>query len=335
MSDSRPSRRTFLSAGLVTAVAATSGCLDAFGDEGVLGGGDDGAPTLALELSREEGSLRDQHVVDLSETRIEWDEAAFEAALAGETYTTQHRKPFFDSPEDPVYTRHEGTYYRLGSVVVDEATATRPVLRLSEVGEAGAPDVPDAVAAAALPDADEHAVQVAHMAARARGNQGGVPWGLVQRGGYVYRGQEAVEASRLLASDGPEHVTYRETVYAVSVVRERFHEPVYRATVEPVAETPERMEAILRATFVDARLSREELSRDERDVLTRARTGGYSESHPYSAAYRSVLRALHERAFVDGDVESDALPDDAGRGVVRYDGAYHDYWLRLEGDGRP
>lgn len=38
--------------------------------------------------------------------------------------------------------------------------------------------------------------------------------GLVQRGGYVYRRAEAIEASRLLATDGPEYVSYRDTRYA-------------------------------------------------------------------------------------------------------------------------
>ncbi|MFC6987957.1 hypothetical protein ACFQJD_03105 [Haloplanus sp. GCM10025708] len=326
MSDSPPSRRRFLSAVVASTVAtALSGCLGAFDG----GDADDSTRVLALTLSRDGRSLREQFVDDLSETRLTHDERAFEAARDGRPYTTRYRTPFDSTPEDPTYTERNGTYYRLDSVVVDEATATRPVLRLSDVGDPNDSATPDGVAASRLPAVDRKAVEVAYFAARARGNEGGVPWGLVRRGGYVYGSGEAVDASRLLADDGPTHVTYRETVYAVEIDREQFHGPVYRATVEPVAESPERMEAILRAKFVDARISRDALSPAARNVMESARTGGYSESHPYSSGYRDVLRAMHERAYLDGDVRKDAGVDDEGRRMLRYDGAYYDYRLRF------
>jgi hypothetical protein len=169
------------------------------------------------------------------------------------------------------------------------------------------------------------------MAARARDNIGGAPWGIVQRGGYVFRDEAAVAASELLSEDGPTRVTYRETVYEVDVTEERFHEPVYRATVEPVADSPERLEAILRARFVDARFDREELSTDARDVLREAETadGGYAETHPYSAAYEAVLRALHARAYIDGNIEKDAGGRHEGWSTIRYDGTYFEYTLRF------
>jgi hypothetical protein len=326
MDDPMPSRRGFLSATLAAGAAATAGCTGALG---VLDA-DGGDRELELSLSREDGPLRESFVVDLAETRSEDDEAAFRAALDGEAYTTQYRRPFWSTAEDPEYVRHEGTYYRLGSVVVDEATVTHPVLRLSTVADADAGDAPDGVPMESLPDADGRAVRIAHRAARARGNEGGVPWGLVQRGGYVYRDADAVDASDLLADDGPDHVVHRETVYAVETTRERFHEPIYRATAEPVAESPERLEAILRAKFVDARFAREDRSKAARDVLREAENGGYAGTHPYSEGYQEVLRALHERAYIDGNVRKDAGVEE-GRQMVLYDGTYFDYWLRFTG----
>jgi hypothetical protein len=321
MDDALPSRRRFLSGGLAVAATAVAGCL---GDLGV--GGSDPKRSLVLTLFYDEGSLREKYVVDLAETRSERDEAAFAAVLDGETYTTQYRRPFYSTPEDPTYAVRDGTYHRLGAVVVDESAEHRPVLRLREVEDS---EDSDAVRADDLPESDRRAVHIAYMAARARDDQGGVPWGLVQRGGYVYRREEALEASRLLSVEGPDRVVYRETTYAVDVTPERFYEPVYRATAEPVADSPERMETILRAKFLDARFTREDLSSEAQQIIQSARGDGYAESHPYSSAYRTVLRALHAYPYLDGDVENDALPDDHAGGMIRYAGEYYDYRLRF------
>lgn len=321
----QPSRRRFVGGVAVSSLLATAGCLGSLDD---VGADDAGGPTLALTLSRVGGTLRETFVTDLADTTPEWDEAGFEAVLDGETYTAQYRKPFFSTPEDPGYTERDGTYYRLGAVVVDEVEVTRPVLRLAAAGESA--DGVEAVPADRLPEVDTKAVHVAQMAARARGNEGGAPWGLVQRGGYVYRGDRAAE-SELAADDGPDVVRFRDRRYAVDVTRERFYEPVYRATVEPVADSPERMEAILRAKFVDARFDRDGLSAGARDVVEAAREGRYEETHPYSSAYREVLRAMHERAYLDGNVRKDAGVDDGGRTLLRYDGVYYDYRLAFRG----
>jgi hypothetical protein len=109
---------------------------------------------------------------------------------------------------------------------------------------------------------------------------------------------------------------------------------VYRATVTPVAESPDRMEAILRATFVDARLTRESLSADAREVIETARADGYEETHPYSAGYEEVLRRFHRRAYLDGDVEKDAGVRDDRRRMVQYDDVYYDYRLRFAEENR-
>lgn len=317
-----PVSRRQLLGGLALAATAAAGCT---------GIADDAAPSTALRLRLvpEEPTLREQYVVDLAETRLEWSAAAFEAALAGEASTTQYRRPFPSTPEEPRYARREGTYYRLGSVVVDEAEAVRPVLRLRRVEGATEDGQPTPVPAARLPTADERAVRIAWMAARARGNAGGVPWGLVQRGGYVYRDPAAVEGSELLGPDGPARLAFKGTTYAVEVARETFYEPVYRATVAAVAEDPERMEAVLRAKFVDARIPGDELSEAAVEVLEGARYDEYEETHPYSAGYREVIERLHHRAYLDGDIEKDAgVANDRSR-LLRYDGEYFDYVLRF------
>ncbi|WP_248895481.1 hypothetical protein [Haloplanus halobius] len=313
-------RRQFLVAGAAVALAGCSG---------TDGSRDDAERTLHLTLTDESTPLRSAHVVDLAETRSDRDEQAFQTTLDGDDYTTQHRRPFGANP-DPVYTRYEGTYYRLDAIVVDEVTVTHPVVRLSTVGDADSAETPDAVDADRLSEFDQNVVHVGHVAARARGNEGGVPWGLVQRGGYVYRRSEDVARSNLLGEGAPDHVTYRDTVYAIERTDEEFHEAIYRATVDPVAETPERMEAILRAKFVDARVDRSALSTDARSLLREARGDGYGEPHPYSAAYREVLRALHARALLDGNIESDAYTDDPRRGIVQYGGTYYTYRLRFQ-----
>jgi hypothetical protein len=324
-----PSRRRFLGAIAATAITASAGCLDAFGaDE--RRDDDPDERTLELTLVRRGGSLVDQFTTDLEATESERDEEAFETALDGSTYTTQYRPPFVAAAGEPAYTEHDGAYYRLGSVVVDEAETTRPVLRLFEADDDEGDDA-DATAAEQLPDVDATAVHVAHLAARARGNPGGAPWGLVQRGGYVYRNADRVNESELLSDDGPTHVRYRDRPYAVSITHERFYEPVYRATIEPVASSPEQMKAILRAKFVEARLSPAELSSDAREVLRDARHDGYRESHPYSEGFSSVLRAMHRRAYLDGNVERDAGVDRSDRQLLLYDGVYYDYRLRFVG----
>lgn len=324
---SNPSRRGFLAASATFAAATTSGCLDS-----VIGGRSNSTRKLTLWLMREDGPLRDRYVRDLAQTRTPWDEAAFEAALNDEPYTMTYREPFF-ARDEPAYAKRDGTYYELGSVVVDEVTVTRPVLRLYTVGRASELDsVPEYTAKSKLPKSDQRAVHIAYMAARARGNEGGVPWGLVQRGGFVYRDENASEDSAILGDSGPSHVEYRDKIYRVEVTPEEFHDPVYRPTVEPVAQNESAMEAILRARLVDAYLDRNDLSKEGRSVLREAqRDGGYSESHPFSDAFETVLQRLHQRAYVDGNVESDATRAVADRELVSYDGEYFEYRLEFSG----
>jgi hypothetical protein len=320
-----PNRRQFLAAGATAGLLSLAGCLGALDGDGP----NDGGRRLQLVLSDAATPLRSGYVVDVDDADRPRAGEAFEAALAGESYTTRGRTPFGARPDDPTYTRHEGTYYRLGSVVVNERAVTHPVVRLTDVADAGTADAPDAAVAETFSEADQRVVHVAHMAARARGNVGGVPWGLVRRGGYVFRDDDAAAESRLVGSDAPSHVIYHDTVFELDVRRERFHEPVYRATVEPVAESPERVEAILRAKFVDARLSGGDLSAEARSILRDAQGEGYAESHPYSEPYRRVQTELGARAYLDGNVEKDAYVEDPGVGMALYDGSYYRYRLRF------
>lgn len=322
MDDPPLSRRRALAGGAVGVLAAAAGCLGLDGTTE----SQERERALVFTMTRDDGPLRDQYVENLEETRSPRDEEAFRTTLDGDTYTSEFFKPFWSSPEDPVYTRHDGTYYRLGSVVVDEAAATYPVLRLYK--REGTPD-DDTPVAKDLPQPDQRAIQVAHFVARARGSEGGVPWDAVERGGYVYRREDARETSDLLTDDGPDRVRFRERVYDVEISRERFHDPVHRATVTPVADDPEQMERILRATFVDARIPRESLSDDARNVLEQAAAGEYSESHPYSEPYRTVLRRLDERAYLDGDIENDAGVRPDRPPMALYGEQYHRYRLRF------
>ncbi len=323
---STQSRRTVLALAGTAAVGSLAGCLDALGGDG---GGDGDGRALKLSMEHEEGSLRDRFVRSLDDSGSSGDEAAFAAARNGTAYTTTFHTPFLARGE-PAYAEHDGTYYELGSVVVDESTATHPVLRLKTVGRTDQLDsVPEHVDASSLPAVDERAVHVAHMAARARGNAGGYPRELVDRGGYVYRDEDAVADSSLLDGSPPSHVAFRDTIYAVDVARERFHEPVYRAVVEPVADDPAQMEEILRARLVTASVEREQLSEAARSIMREAAAEGYAESHPYSDGYREVLKALHRRAYLDGNVEKDAGDDDPSFRYIEYGGEYYEYLLRF------
>ena len=330
-----PSRRRFLAGAVAGGVGAVAGCLGTGGDGGDPGG--DG-PELGLSLSRIDGPLRDRYVRDRDDPPEGWDEAALDAALADERYATRGRKPFFAGPDDPTYALDGETYYELGSVVVDEAAETYPVLRLFAVdggsGSAGGDGTESAVDGGedgSLPDADKRAVQIAHFAARARGNVGGYPVGLVQRGGYAYRSETARADSALLAEDGPDRVSYRDTTYRVETERERFREAVHRPTAEAITESPERMEAVLRARLVGPRIASDGLSDEADRILRRAVGDEYGETHPYSDAYVELLRALHARPYIDGNVRKDAGVGEGREEMIRYGDDYYERYLRITG----
>ncbi|QUO46572.1 hypothetical protein [Halorubrum ruber] len=331
MDELASSRRRLLVGALAGGIgAAAAGCLGTESD----GDAADG-PELRLSLSRVDGSLRDRYVHSRDDPPEEWDEAALNAVLAGESYTTQHRKPFFASPDDPAYVLRDGTYHRLGSVVVDEVAETYPVLRLFDVDDEGSgsddggESAVDGGEEGDLPQADQRAVHIAHFAARSRGDAGGYPVGLVERGGYAYRNETARGESALLADGGPERVAYRDTTYRVEIERERFHEAVYRPIAEAVAESPERMEAILRATFVGPRVAPDDLSAESRRIVEQADMEEYAETHPYSDAYVELLRAIDARPFIDGNVRKDAGVGEDREEMIRYGDDYYERYLRI------
>ncbi|QWC20517.1 hypothetical protein [Halorubrum sp. 2020YC2] len=320
-----PSRRRLLAGALAGGIGAAAGCLGTGSD----GDADDGdGAELRLSLSRVDGTLRDRYVRDPDDPPEGWDGSALDAALAGESYTTQGRKPFFAAPDDPAYVLDEGTYRELGSVVVDEVRETYPVLRLFETDG----DVESAVDGSkdgSLPEADQRAVRIAYFAARARGDEGGYPVGLVQRGGYAYRTDPARDDSALLDDDGPDRVSYRDTAYRVEIERERFHEAVYRPAATAVAERPERMEAILRARFVGPRIERGDLSAEARRIVEQADMEEYAETHPYSDAYVELLRAMDARPYIDGNVRKDAGASETEEEMIRYGEEYYERYLRV------
>lgn len=324
MRDFSLSRRHLLASGLAAGVTAAAGCLGIGNDTP----SEDSGMELILSLTRVDSPLRDRYVHEREDPDDSWDEQALDAVLNDEQYTTQHRKPFFTRPDDPAYVRHEETYYQLGSVIVDEVTETYPVLRLFDTEDSTATPV-DASEGGDLPEADQQAVRVAHFAARARGNEGGYPVGLVQRGGYAYRSEVARDESELLTEDGPDYVTYRDTTYEIEVTHEQFNEAAYRPTAEPVAEDPSRMEAILRATFVGARISQTDLSTEAQQIFTEARANEYTESHPFSGAYKKLLRAFNKHPFIDGNIRKDAGVGANEKEMIQYEDTYYEYSLRI------
>ncbi|WP_276271270.1 hypothetical protein [Haloarcula litorea] len=321
-SDTLPRRRLLAALGSFGAVSA-AGC-------SALSPADDRTARLTLDVHERDGSLRGDRVHDLADSSVPGVEDAFRTTVEGGTYRSQYRRPFpMVGEDDPAYARHEGTYYRLGSVVVDEVTVSHPVLRLYEVGSPEElDDVPEHTAHESLPQVDRIAVEIAHKAARARGDVGGVPWGLVQRGGFVYRRESAAERSTLVgASDA--HVEYRDRIYRVETTTEEFHEAVYRATVTPVTDSPAQLEEILRAELLDARLAPDALSAAELDLFRRARAETVVQTHPFSPPLRSLLRKLGHRAYVDGNVSKDAGVDRQFRRLLLYGDRYFDYYLEL------
>jgi len=324
MHDSSLSRRHVLASGLAAGLSVLAGCGGVGSDTAA-----EGAETaLRLSLAQVDGPLRERYVHERDDPDDNWDVQALDAALNNEPYTTQLRKPFFAGPDDPAYVLHEGTYYQLGSVIVDEVTEAHPVLRLFE-SEDDPETTIDGGEDGALPEADQRAIQIAQMAARARGNVGGFPSGLVQRGGYVYRSEAARDESDLLAEDGPDYVTYRDTTYEVEISREQFYEPVYRPTAEPVADGPGQMETILMATFVGTRVSQADLSTEAQRIISEARADDYSEPHPFSDAYTELLRKLDKRAYIDGNIRKDAGVSATEKEMVQYEDAYYEYILRF------
>ena len=317
-------RRKLLTFGGLATVATLSGCSQPYQF-----GNNKSSDYLVISLSQLDSTLRDRYVADLTETRPPWDEEAFNATLNGTAYTTQHHPPFFTRGEDdPTYAQRNGTYYHLDSQITDEKTVEHPILRLYEVEDET--DASEVVPHSSLEQVDKQAVQIAWFAARARGNKGGVPWELAERDGYVFRDPNAIETSDLLDESGPSYVEHRDTVYEVQITRETFHEAVYQPDVDPVADSDSQMETILRAAVLDSRISRDELSEEERSLLREAIWDSYSEQHPYSDAYEGVLKKLDQWAYLDGDIEKDGRIESGLRQrYLLYDDRYFSYTLRF------
>ena len=318
------SRRQLLASGLVAGITAVSGCLGL----GNYTASDQGETELSLSLTEIDGPLRNKYVHDREDPDDSWDEQALTAALNDGQYTTQLRKPFFASDDDPAYVVHEGTYYQLNEVIVNEVTVLHPVLRLTEAEDVTATPI-DGSEDGNLPEADQRAVSIAHLAARARSNEGGFPAGLVQRGGYAYRTETARDESDILTEEGPNYISYRDTTYEAETTHEQFYEPVYKPIAEPVAESPEGMQTILRAKYVGARVSQADLSSEAQRIIFEASAGDYNEIHPFSDAFEELLRALDKRAYIDGNIRKDAGVRANEREMIQYEQTYFEYSLRF------
>lgn len=95
------------------------------------------------------------------------------------------------------------------------------------------------------------------------------------------------------------------------------------------------MEAILKATFVGARISQADHSSEAQQILFEAEAEDYSETHPFSDAYEELLRALDKRAYIDGNIRKDAGVHANENEMIQFEDAYYEYVLRFTDEPDP
>lgn len=278
------SRRSFLAAAGSLGAAALAGCSFSLGDAD---------PSLSFTLSTDSvgTSLAPAALWSPPEnpsplSRHTADRVA--DTLAGERPTTYGYRPV---PEGE-YVERDGAYYELQVVATDLREIDRPVLRADWVGDVEQlEDPPEYVRRADLPPLDRRAVNAAYLAARAEEFDGGAPWHIVERGGYVYRRLDVAE-SELAPDPQHSHVAFNGTLLALSVDVVAIEEPAYTGDAVRVAGSKAAFERALDADLVDARIDESDLSDEQQRILAR---GSYEETTPLSDAYRSLLEALQFR----------------------------------------
>ncbi|MFC4550425.1 MULTISPECIES: hypothetical protein [Halorussus] len=89
----------------------------------------------------------------------------------------------------------------------------------------------------------------------------------------------------------------------------------------------------LQAVLLDSQLNRENLSSKEREIILHARGDSYRESHPYSSAFKSILKQLDKWAYLDGNITKDGLAEsDSQHRLLQYDDRYYRYTLRFDSE---
>ncbi|WP_123536523.1 hypothetical protein [Halosimplex salinum] len=310
------SRRSFLATAGAASAVALAGCVsvDALSGEQKL--------TYTLNVDRLGTSLAPLALWDPPEEPRPWtaDYAeTIDAAVAGERPTTHGYPPV---PEGE-YVERDGTYYRLIVVTTGLERVERPVLTLEWVGKLrDLDDPPGRVRHSALTRIDRRAVKIAYVAARHRQMGGTAPGDVVEDGGYVYRRGYEGPQSGLAPDPIHDYVEYNGAVLEVSVESRELAEPAYTGVAVPVADSEAAFERALDGDTVDARLSLDELTENQRIAISRDQ---YEETAPLSDDYRSLLVDLGLRDLLDSS------PDDAPRAEnglrLALDDEYYRYGL--------
>ena len=247
---------------------------------------------------------------------------AWRTATGGSRYVTYGYTPVSDGE----YTVRDGVYYQLKTTVTGQKSMERSVLRLEWVGRADElANPPEAVKYGSLPPLDRHAVEAAFFAARARETDGGAPWELTERGGYVYRHLDTGK-SELAPTPKYEYVAFEGVILRVNVTTETMPESEYVTTAHRVADSRKAFSRVADAALVDARVRSANLSPEARAVLAEATgPGAYRETAPLSDEFEEVLRALELRQYLS-TTSRECPTGESGR-YLEYDRRYFTYAL--------
>lgn len=192
---------------------------------------------------------------------------------------------------DGLYVERDSRYYETVRFVTDRRETQRTLVRAESVEDG---DVPaDAPNVESLPRPDARVVKILHSSLTT--GRESVAGQLRQDGAYVLR--RPAERSGPLASGELDDSVVRLTPDGSFAVRvrsttERITEPVHTVTAVTVADTADQFREVVFATRIDATVSPEQLTPDQRSVLRRARRDRYTESGEVSPQLRGVLDAF-------------------------------------------
>ncbi|WP_049935610.1 hypothetical protein [Haloplanus natans] len=279
--DSITRRRALHVAGATT-IAALAGC------SSLPIGSDEAAPEYTLHVESVDASPVEHALYSPADGALFGAPArtALDAVLPDGRHTTYGYEPL---PSD-AYVDHEGTYYRLASVVTGRRRLERPLVRVDPVSD----PPPDAAVIDSLPRPSARALKILHTYTQTDGETSTAD--LLRGDAYVLRRPAELE-SRLAtgALDGRMVATTESGTWAyrVRVARERIVETAYTALAIPVASTRDAFRKVVFGSRIDAELAPGTLSDTVRTRLGRAiDRGTYAETTPLSSAFDTLLERL-------------------------------------------
>jgi hypothetical protein len=216
-----------------------------------------------------------------SELRDDRERLVREAAANGSA-TAYGYEPF---ESERTHVLADGTYYRVTAEDAGTGDAERPVLVVEPVENAT-----DAVP---LERYDGHAVEMIDPL-------------LGEEGGTRPLRPNDPGTDALLPSPTYENVTRQGETYRLRVEQRTVESRAYRVTVEAVADEEAAYGSYVREELA-ATLDPATLPDGARKVLAEAVEDAYTESDPYSDAFRAVLEAAREGARVDGEASRSHL----------------------------